>query len=214
MSEHDRLLGGSSAGADDAASRPAHPVIRWAGALRAGHLPTNAQLYVGLHKVAGLLDGYSASRTSSSSGRTDREQDNWQGTERASQVLFRESAELLREVGRWITSPDVEIEVTDSVEGEETRKIKVPDGNSREQLQRLWFHAHHVRIDAEAGEASFDLYSAVGILTVYIFTDLPEKDKIKETAREAGQDASEAIDSLGKLVVCAVTSGEYVMLLL
>ena len=221
MSEHERLLAGAAVGADGYASRlgaKAHPIIRWAGALRAGYLPANAQLYVGLHKVAGLLDGYSASRassSSSSSGATGWRQEDWQSTERASQVLFRDSAELLREIGRWISSPDAEVEVQDDPDGEETRKVKVPDGNSREQLQRLWFHAHRVRTDAEAGEASFGLawLPPIGTDCAH-FSDLPESDKTKETAREAGQDASEAIDSLGKLVVCAVTSGECVMLLL
>ncbi len=170
MSDRTHLLADEPAepsGSIDAAR--AHPLSNWLSAVRAGYLPTNDQLFVALHKLAAQLDGFASSVGGLSRSKPAKPKGGAKvATEdaavdeplKASAALFEESAGLLRDTARWFNDTDIEQEVqadaTDSKD--KTRKIQVPSGNSRQQIQRLVYHARNARISADAGEHGWHVF--------------------------------------------------------
>lgn len=125
--------------ADNRAARPsteaATSIAAWTGALRAGRLPSNTQLYAALHRIAGILDGLVAAASSDTS--RAREAPSVRRLARTTTQLLQETAALSRDVARFVTSSESEREGGN----------KVPLGNAHEQLQRFIWHASRAQLD-------------------------------------------------------------------
>ncbi|KDN52390.1 hypothetical protein K437DRAFT_293145 [Tilletiaria anomala UBC 951] len=213
MSEREQLLGDSSRQARQATSstgdtsskyHEAHPVSRWIGALSTGSLPSNDQIFTALYKTAGALDGFAAiaaqegeddpTLQSRRECRVNEQADNAPTSpQRAAHQVFRETAMLFREFGRWITRPDADVVIDEPDEPDvenaaSKRMVKVPDGNSREQIQRVIYHARNTRIQGQA--------------------DIPSAGKTKEAPIQVGEDAPDLLSAATQLILKVLTSDE------
>lgn len=158
-----------------------HLLLRWVALLLSGeYLPDNQQIYAGLFRVAGVLDGLAQSEPLAS--------DDTQLSDGTTRVL-NETQGLLKDVARWFTSDDAQI-------GSETR---IPNGNSRHQLQRVVFHARQlVRGGAppppDVADTAKDL--------------VPELETVQRSAEQAAEDLRLALYSFAQVGITLVTCNQ------
>lgn len=164
------------------------PILRWIALLLSGYyLPDNQQLYAALHRFAGVLDGVAQAKDPQDDGTAS---DPLIVGKAATSVL-EEIQGLCKDVARWLTSKDAEIAA-------ESGTKKIPNGNSRHQLQRLVFHVSRLLKKQETPvPASVDVSAAV-----------PEIETVKETAEQAVEDLRLVVYSVAQLAISTVTSDQ------
>lgn len=143
--EYERLLDEEERETDDASVTEAPPLLRWLALLLSGHyLPSNLQLYALLHRCSGWLEGLQQPK-----------QSQHQQAPLLAPVTaqFLQEAQLLcKDIAKWLASDDAVI-------GDD--KERIPNGNSRHQIQRLIFHTMRclgqdggpVSVDTDRGES-------------------------------------------------------------
>lgn len=182
--------------------RGVSPLLRWAALLYAGRgkwLPDNAQLYAALMRGAGWVQGV---RVAGYGG--DAEGDEEEGHADADgqgdmKALLGEGEALLRDVARWLTSPDGRLTTEN---GEE---LTLPSGNSRQQVQRLIFHSARL-LGLPKDTEGLGGRAAASAREVDPAEVVPGLEDVKEGVNQVAEDVRTAVWSTAQMVLIFVTS--------
>lgn len=176
-------------------------VAKMLGALSAGRLPSNDQLYALLHRAAGFLDGLGsavphnvdAERYRDNQG--DDEPEAMVGDDTAIHLatMLKESAALARQLARWVYGQ------SDDQQGRRGATSTAPAGNSNEQMQRFIFHFSQI-LNSRPVEVDVDADIQGGLKDA--------AEATKEAAKQAKEDAVGGTKALVQIVSLIIGSDE------
>ncbi|CAO1622128.1 unnamed protein product [Parajaminaea phylloscopi] len=177
--EYERLLEEEEEQLEDEVAQSPF-LLRWIALLLSGYyLPDNYQLYALLFRCAGWIEGLQLAKQG-------------EGSEvplvgESMHKVLEESQLLCKGVAKWLTSSDADL-------GDGRR---VPNGNSRSQLQRLVFHLMRC-FQQQQGPVSVDKDQAL--------QSLPAVSTLQAAAQESAEDVRLAASSLLHIFVTFLTS--------
>ncbi|CAO1636147.1 unnamed protein product [Sympodiomycopsis kandeliae] len=174
-------------------------VLRWLALIISGQfLPDNQQLYALLHRFAGVLSGIAHS-----DALHEDDEDDARNREReaplhqlgeATVSILEQCQALLKDVARWIASDDAVI-------GTGNEQQRIPNGNSRHQIQRIIFHSSQVfRQSPSTSNIKPDLDTAKELV--------PEVETAQRTAEQFAEDLRLALYSTGQVAITLLTCNQ------
>lgn len=188
--EYERLLDEQEEQVEQAV-RQSPPLLRWIALLSTGYyLPDNAQLYALLFRLAGWIDGIRLAKGPPESGEPGGEPLLGEACSR----ILDESQQLCKNIAKWIASRDAVIGHTEGETSSEKRAV--PNGNSRNQIQRLVFHLTRMMRKGDVVAVDKDV----------LIDSVPGMSNIKEAASETAEDLRLTVASFVHLFVAFATS--------